>query len=96
MSATTKVPKETPLQRAFRLVGGRDAVMVLLNISQATYYAYLAGERGKQGIQPEHCSTIEKHLAGAVTRRELRPNDWWRIWPELVTRQFPNPEKEAA
>jgi len=27
---------------------------------------------------------IEKATNGAVTRKDLRPNDWHEIWPELV------------
>jgi DNA-binding transcriptional regulator YdaS (Cro superfamily) len=84
------------IQRAFRLCGGPQAVMALLGIGLSTYYAYLAGTRGKDGLPPEHCSNLEAHLNGAVTRRELRPNDWWLIWPELVTAEFQIPERKAA
>jgi DNA-binding transcriptional regulator YdaS (Cro superfamily) len=28
---------------------------------------------------------IETHTDGAVTRRDLRPDDWQAIWPELAT-----------
>lgn len=31
-----------------------------------------------------YCSAIEAATAGAVTRRDLRPNDWHLIWPELA------------
>jgi DNA-binding transcriptional regulator YdaS (Cro superfamily) len=30
-----------------------------------------------------HMAAIEAYTAGAVTRREMRPDDWQRIWPEL-------------
>ena len=30
------------------------------------------------------CVSIEKITCGKVTRRELRPNDWELIWPELI------------
>lgn len=33
---------------------------------------------------PEYCVAIEKATDGKVTRWDLRPGDWWRIWPELV------------
>lgn len=29
------------------------------------------------------CATIEIATEGAVTRKDLRPDDWGRIWPEL-------------
>lgn len=63
--------------------------MGLLGIGLSTYYAYLGGSRGKSGLPPEHCVTLEAHLAGQVTRRDLRPDDWWLIWPELVDPDHP-------
>ncbi|QBQ98184.1 transcriptional regulator [Paraburkholderia pallida] len=29
------------------------------------------------------CWSIERATTGAVTRKDLRPNDWHLIWPEL-------------
>lgn len=34
---------------------------------------------------------IERESKGAVTRRDLRPDDWHLIWPELVNDEFPAP-----
>lgn len=55
---------------------------------------------GKRPIPVERCPAIERATDGAVTRRDLRPDDWWLIWPELVTEEFPAPaataNKEAA
>ena len=45
---------------------------------------------------PENCVSIEQATKGAVTRRDLRPEDWHRIWPELVTPEHPAPVKQAA
>ena len=33
---------------------------------------------------PENCVSIEVATGGQVTRQDLRPDDWHRIWPELV------------
>lgn len=41
----------------------------------------------RTGIRPipiERCPAIEQATSGAVTRKELRPDDWHLIWPELV------------
>lgn len=41
----------------------------------------------KNGTRPvpiERCPDIERATNGAVTRKDLRPDDWARIWPELV------------
>ena len=35
-------------------------------------------------VPVHHMAAIEVFSCGAVTRQEMRPNDWHRIWPELV------------
>lgn len=39
---------------------------------------------GMRPVPIERCVQIEQLTAGAVRRWDLRPQDWWRIWPELV------------
>ena len=38
---------------------------------------------GKRPIPIHRCVQIEVVTSGQVTRRELRPQDWQIIWPEL-------------
>jgi DNA-binding transcriptional regulator YdaS (Cro superfamily) len=38
---------------------------------------------GSRPVPAERCADIEIATAGAVTRKDLRPEDWHRIWPEL-------------
>ena len=38
---------------------------------------------GARPIPVVYCFPIEEATDGAVTRRELRPDDWHMIWPEL-------------
>ncbi len=33
---------------------------------------------------PEICAQIEIHSGGKVTRKSLSPNNWQKIWPELL------------
>ena len=40
---------------------------------------------GRSPISPERANTIERLTDGAVTRQDLRPDDYWRIWPDLPT-----------
>lgn len=40
---------------------------------------------------PENCVLIEQATNGAVTRKDLRPDDWQRIWPELAEVPSPRP-----
>ncbi len=37
-----------------------------------------------RGVPIQKCAQLERATAGIVTRRDLRPDDWHRIWPELV------------
>lgn len=39
---------------------------------------------GHRQTSPRLCVQIELATAGAVRRWDLRPDDWHRIWPELV------------
>lgn len=36
------------------------------------------------------CVSIEKESIAAVTRRDLRPDDWADIWPELAEPEAPH------
>lgn len=46
---------------------------------------------GARPVPLEHCAAIERATGGAVTRRDLRPDDWHLIWPELVSAEHPAP-----
>lgn len=39
---------------------------------------------GTVPLAPIVCVAIERESAGAVTRKDLRPDDWRKIWPELT------------
>lgn len=36
---------------------------------------------------PANCVAIERATGGAVTRQDLRPQDWHLIWPELSEKE---------
>lgn len=48
----------------------------------------------------ERCVPIEHATEGRVMRWDLRPDDWWEIWPELIERpgapSIPSVNSEAA
>lgn len=44
---------------------------------------------------PAYCVAIESVTQGAVTRRDLRPDDWRAIWPELEAKSH-KPKKAKA
>jgi DNA-binding transcriptional regulator YdaS (Cro superfamily) len=39
---------------------------------------------GKKRIPLERCMAIERATLGEVTRKDIRPDDWHEIWPELA------------
>lgn len=39
---------------------------------------------GHRPVSPIQCVAIEKATNGLVTRKDLRPDDWYLIWPELI------------
>lgn len=46
---------------------------------------------------PEFAVAIEQASNGAVMRWDLRPDDWHRIWPELVSvKGAPKPRRSKA
>lgn len=49
-----------------------------------SYLSQLAS--GQSPISPERCVLIERHTGGLVTRRDLCPDNYLAIWPELVDR----------
>ena len=40
---------------------------------------------GYRRCTPELAALVELHSQGQVTRRELCPDNWQRVWPELVS-----------
>ena len=38
---------------------------------------------GNKVASPEVAARVEHETCGAVTRKQLRPDDWMIIWPEL-------------
>lgn len=42
---------------------------------------------GQRSTPVHHCVAIEQATGGQVTRRDLRPDDWCLIWPELAEKK---------
>ena len=74
------------IQQAIHIFGSQAALASVLTehlpyrISQQRVWNWL--HRGDR-IGADQCLAIERATNGAVTRQELRPNDWHLIWPEL-------------
>lgn len=65
---------------------GNQAILArALGITPVTVGQWLKPERAAgRAVPPKQCVRIEQLTKGAVTRRQLRPNDWQEIWPELA------------
>ncbi|MCM2569732.1 helix-turn-helix domain-containing protein [Achromobacter xylosoxidans] len=42
-----------------------------------------AWSSGTRPVPARHCAAIERATCGSVTRQDLRPDDYWLIWPDL-------------
>ncbi|MGF6878384.1 transcriptional regulator [Paraburkholderia sp. MM5477-R1] len=54
-----------------------------LGISQS-YLSQMAS--GQSPISQERCFLIEQQTAGVVMRWELKPRNWHKLWPELISK----------
>lgn len=94
MTKNAVVPALTdqhPLDRAACLVGGRDALAGMLGVSRSAIGNWKARE-----VPEKQCVRIECITNGRVSRRDLRPDDWQDIWPELATQEPAAIESEAG
>ena len=68
------------LSKAAAVVGGVSRLAEMVGVSSSAPSMWKA--RGR--IPVGHCAAIERATGGVVTRRDLRPDDWQDIWPELA------------
>ncbi|WP_063657376.1 transcriptional regulator [Candidatus Arsenophonus triatominarum] len=61
--------------------GGSKNLARKLNISKS-FLSQMAS--GLCPISPKRCVEIELATCGKVSRKDLRPDDWHKIWPELI------------
>ncbi len=68
------------LQAAIDSLGGVGKLAAAIGVGQPVVSNWRA-----RGTIPDAatCVAIERATNGAVTRRDLRPDDWHLIWPEL-------------
>lgn len=85
------IASSNPLDKAAFLVGGRSELASGLGVTPAA-----VGNWKVRGVPIEHCAEIERLTGGGVGRRDLRPNDWQRIWPELAANQPQQPAGQGA
>lgn len=70
----------------------RRALAQEMDIGIANIYQWM---RGLRPVPVERCAVIERLTQGAVTRKDLRPNDWQEIWPELAANAPSQPQPQT-
>lgn len=82
------------LETAIESAGGVGKLAAAIGVGQPVVSNWRA-----RGTTPDamHCVAIERATDGVVTRRDLRPDDWHLIWPELAKpARKAKPTTEAA
>lgn len=69
-----------PIRDACDFAGGITALAHKLGIAPQVVHRWASGQ---QTVPVVRCVEIEELTGGAVTRKQLRPDDWYQIWPEL-------------
>lgn len=70
-----------PVELACELIGSQAELARSLKVTPPTVNQWIKGIRPIPLIT---CVVIENITDGKVTRQELRPNDFWKIWPDLA------------
>jgi DNA-binding transcriptional regulator YdaS (Cro superfamily) len=89
-------PAASAVRRAAEIAGGLAALGTAIGLPGQSARAVVWAWTNRGVVPIEHCAAIEKAAGRKVTRRDLRPDDWHRIWPELVTKEHPAPSKVDA
>ena len=79
-----------PLDIAIEHVRGVGKLASLIGVRQSVVSNW---RKRNSIIDAAKCVAIEFATDGKVTRKDLRPDDWHRIWPELVKYKRPKKTK---
>ena len=71
---------------------GRGAVTRLARDIGAPIPDVYRWSKKKRPVPAHRCSAIESATQGAVTRIDLRPDDYWLIWPDLPAPELAHEE----
>lgn len=84
---TTNQP--SAIKRAVELLGSQLALAKALGVTPVTVNQWVRpnGANSSRPVPPKQCVRIEALTNGQVSRRDLRPDDWQDIWPELATKE---------
>lgn len=70
------------LKTTIDLLGGTFKTAKLVGVKPPAISDWVSGKRP---VPIKRCVQLEQLTGGFVTRKDLRPDDWYEIWPELLT-----------
>lgn len=96
--ATMNTEEQSAIQRAVQIVGSQLALSKALGVTPVTVNQWVrpVGAQNHRPIPPKQCVRIEQLTGGVVSRRDLRPDDWSAIWPELIATQPQQPAGQGV
>ena len=71
----------SPVGCAAQFVGGLTVLARILEVAPPTVHEWKVGKRP---VPAARCLAIELATKGTVTRKQLRPDDWQKYWPDLA------------
>lgn len=69
--------------RAAKIMGGQKQLALAIGVKPPMITNMLNGKP----VPPKRSTLIEQVTCGKVTRKQLRPDDWRELWPELIGRR---------
>ena len=78
MKAKTQI---SAIQKACQIVGGQSALARIISVTPPTVNQWICEKRS---VSARLAVAIEGATSGKVSRKDLRPNDFHLIWPEMV------------
>ena len=82
MLSPTTLPDLNPLSAYLREERGRMSTVAVAAGVAPAFLSQMAS--GLRGVPAERAYDIERACEFRVRRWDLRPDDWHRIWPELI------------
>lgn len=65
--------------RAVEVAGSQKALAQQLGVSHQTVWAWI----NRESVPHQYGAAIESATGGKVSRKDLWPDQWQQIWPEL-------------
>lgn len=78
------LPKYTPARR--------HEMAAILGINEQYLYQLMRGLKPAAPLLARRINALDP----SVSLKDLRPKDWWIIWPELIAQPAAKPESDIA